>query len=101
MTGAERHTPEFLAWASNQESPAVPHLDLAPNPKLVREGWKRRFISGPDRIDEAVSLYEELGFEVYLDAIEPAELSELCGDCGLATCFAYKTIYTRKLEGQA
>lgn len=74
----------------------IPHLDLAPDPRLTAEGWQRRFMADPIRAREAVCLYSELGFEVRLEAAQPSELSLACGDCRLATCLAYQTIYTRK-----
>ncbi len=98
MRESDRHTPEFLSWAAGRRTPAVPNLNLAPNPRLAAAGWERRFTAGHDRLEEAAALYRELGFEVHIESIEPDELSEICGDCRLATCFAYQTIYTRKLQ---
>jgi hypothetical protein len=74
----------------------TPHMDLEPDPRLVAEGWQRRFMADPTRIKEALQLYTDLGYEVRLEAVQPAELSLACGDCRLATCRAYQTIYTRK-----
>jgi hypothetical protein len=74
----------------------LPSLDFPPNPELVAQGWERRFMADPIRLKEAVQLYEELGYEVHIEAVKPTELSEICGDCRLTTCFAYQTIYTRK-----
>jgi hypothetical protein len=73
-----------------------PDLDFPPDPRLVAEGWQRRFTADAFRVREARQLYSELGFEVHLESINPAELSDVCGDCRVATCLAYVTVYTRK-----
>jgi hypothetical protein len=70
--------------------------DPEANPRLAAEGWQRRFMADPIRAKEAIQLYTELGFEVHLETIQPSELSPACGDCRLAVCYAYQTIYTRK-----
>jgi hypothetical protein len=75
---------------------AAPHMDLKPDPRLTAAGWQRRFMADPVRGREAVQLYTELGYDVHLEAVQPSELSLACGDCRLATCRAYQTIYTRK-----
>jgi len=74
----------------------LPTLDFPADPELVVGGWERRFMADPTRAEEATSIYKELGFEVLTVAIEPSELSVLCGDCRLATCQAYVTLYTRR-----
>lgn len=79
------------------ETSLFPELDFPPDPRLVAEGWQRRFTADAFRVKEARQLYSELGFEVRLEPINPAELSEVCGDCRVATCLAYVTVYTRKL----
>jgi hypothetical protein len=78
-----------------------PHLDFSPDPQLAAEGWQRRFTADPVRAREAFNLYRSLGFEVRAETIQPAELSPACGDCRLATCSAYVTIYTRRPESHA
>lgn len=82
--------------AGRIEIPILPDLDFPPDPKLVAQGWERRFMADPTQAEEAERLYTELGFEVRTESIKPFELSELCGSCGLATCRAYMTIYTRR-----
>ena len=78
------------------EIPVLPDLDFPPDPALLAQGWERRFMADPSQAKEAERLYSELGFEVRTESIKPFELSELCGSCGLATCRAYVTIYTRR-----
>jgi hypothetical protein len=77
-------------------SQLLPNLDFEPNPQLVNKGWERRFMADPKRAEEVTRLYRELGYEVRSEPIEPTELSAVCGDCRLATCLAYVTLYTRK-----
>jgi hypothetical protein len=79
--------------------PLMPILEFPADEKLLAEGWERRFMADPKRLQEATQLYEELGFEVRAEAIQPNELSEVCGSCRVATCRAYVTIYTRKRVG--
>jgi hypothetical protein len=75
------------------------HLNLAPDPQLVAEGWERRFTADPVRARDAFQLYQALGFEVRAEKIQPSEFSTACGDCRLAMCSAYVTIYTRRPAG--
>ncbi len=88
--------PNELQVIGQGSNPALPDLDFPPDPVLTAQGWERRFMADPTRAQEAIQLYTELGFEVHVAEINPSELSELCGDCGLETCRAYTTIYTRK-----
>jgi hypothetical protein len=74
----------------------LPTLDFPPDPQLAAEGWERRFMADPARAEEASNIYAELGFEVRAEMIKPSELSIICGDCRLATCHSYVTIYTRR-----
>jgi hypothetical protein len=76
--------------------PLLPTLEFEANAELAAQGWERRFMADPVRAQEAVRMYSELGFDVRVEFIQPTELSEICGDCRLATCRAYSTIYTRK-----
>jgi hypothetical protein len=73
-----------------------PVLEFPANTQLAAEGWQRRYMADPNQVKDAINLYTELGFEVRTEVIQPSELSTLCGSCGLATCRAYVTIYTRK-----
>lgn len=77
----------------NQNSPAI---NLPPDPEMVAKGWERRFMADPNRLEESVNLYRELGYEIQINPVRPEELSVVCGDCRLAVCSAYSTIYTRK-----
>lgn len=63
--------------------------------ELLRDGWERRFVAGPERLKEAVELYESKGYEVHLEPLGPEELQDQCQDCRLAIAF-FRVIYTRK-----
>jgi hypothetical protein len=61
--------------------------------ELRKEGWVKRFTTDEPRLTEAVQQYEEIGFEVLLEPLDPR-----AGEC--TACFTvfsdcYKTIYTR------
>ena len=65
--------------------------------QLYEQGWTRRFSALGRRLNEAVELYSQLGFEILL---EPADLDEesipRAGECEscIVTTLA-RTIYTR------
>lgn len=63
---------------------------------LGREGWQRRFVGGPPRLNEQVELYRSLGYEVRLEHLAGEEIREECGDCILALT-VFRVVYTRKL----
>lgn len=75
------------------------NLDLPQRTKseeeLIREGWSRRFVGGPPRLQEMIELYESLGYEVWLEPQAPEEFAEECEDCTLALRF-FRVVYTRK-----
>ncbi len=71
-------------------------LHTLPDPKLVAEGWERRFIADPPRAKEAIQLYTELGFEVLAEPVKETELDSDCADCKLVISRLFVTIYTRK-----
>jgi hypothetical protein len=62
-------------------------------------GWERRFIAEGRRVEEAVALYESLGFEVVADPPPAQDLPPGCGDCQVVVALQFKTIYTRKRKG--
>ena len=73
---------------------------LAPDPDRLAAGWQRRFIADRARAEEAIRLYEDLGFEVCADPLQPEALAGGCEDCQLLMLLQFKTIYTRALQGR-
>ena len=73
-------------------------LEMLPVTTLEGDGWERRFITDVDRVDEAVELYSELGFEVHVEPVLAIELGGSCSDCALVATCQFKTIYTRAIE---
>lgn len=69
---------------------------LSADPKLVAEGWERRFIADGRRAEEAVALYQQLGYEVRAEPLRKEELEDNCEDCQLVALMQFKTIYTRR-----
>jgi hypothetical protein len=64
--------------------------------QLTAQGWTKRFTAGEPRLSEAVGEYQELGFEVQVEPIDPNEMTEECASCLMAFCDRYKTIFTRR-----
>jgi hypothetical protein len=62
--------------------------------ELLGAGWTRRFIVAPGRLDEFVSLYRSLGYDVHLERPLPEELRHECEGC-LAAMTLFRTLYTR------
>lgn len=61
---------------------------------LASEGWERRFVASPPRLQEAIELYESLGLEVHSDPVTDEELAEECRGCVLAATL-FRVLYTR------
>lgn len=76
--------------------------------ELEKEGWVKQFVANEPRLSEAVSLYEELGFEVRLEPLPAGQECRSCtgaenlkeqGECRV--CFEgfedqYRIIFTRR-----
>lgn len=62
--------------------------------ELLAEGWARKFVGGPPRLNEMVELYKSLGYEVWLEPQELSEFADECEDCMLALVF-FRVVYTR------
>ena len=63
-------------------------------------GWERRTTIDEPRLSELVALYSELGFEVMLRPVSKDELGEECTECLMAKPDRYRTIYTRRKDGE-
>ena len=69
---------------------------LEGDPKLLAQGWERRFMADAERAKEAVELYEELGYEVRTEAVRSEDVANDCEDCQLLMLLKFQTIYTRR-----
>ncbi|MBN1833316.1 MAG: hypothetical protein JW896_14520 [Deltaproteobacteria bacterium] len=81
---------------------------------LEKEGWTRRFVADDPRLSEAVEVYKEAGFEVYLQPFPtdepecetcPGEEKSDRGGKECRICFEgsedrYKIIFTRPAQGE-
>ena len=88
-----------LDGASPGTVPPGPGLGLA-GPSLARdlelaaEGWRRRFVGAPPRLQEMVSLYESIGQEVRTEPLTGTDLGRDCQGCTLALS-VFRIVYTR------
>ena len=96
------------------------HVPLKHSDELQAAGWTRRFTAIGRRLNEAVELYRQLGFEILLDAVEldddvgtrqravSGESSEFlwgpytqrcqaCGTSGIPAQFTYCGVCSAKL----
>lgn len=49
--------------------------------ELEREGWKESTLAGGQRLTRALEMYQEMGFEVYLEEVDLKD----CAKC--TTCY--------------
>jgi hypothetical protein len=63
--------------------------------ELEKDGWTRQFMAGEPRLSDAVMDYEEMGFEVRLEPVDPHEMIGECSSCLGAAGDRYRVIYTR------
>jgi len=69
---------------------------LEADPVLAAQGWERRFTADVQRVDEALELYSQLGYEVRAVPLPTGEFDDDCTDCHAVIAREFKTIYTRK-----
>lgn len=69
--------------------------NFQPDPALVAQGWVHRFTGDARRVEEAVALYSELGFEVLTVPVQASDLKDDCEGCRVVALLQFKTIYTR------
>jgi hypothetical protein len=67
-----------------------------PDPTRLAAGWEFRFVADARRAEEAVELYDRLGFEAEAVQVESEVLDEDCADCQIVMLLKYKAIYTRR-----
>ncbi len=82
-----------------------PDLKLRPDgstvradPKLLADGWVRRYLADPDRARESIELYASLGYEVRTEKLSPADFGAECQQCAAVLCHSYVLIYTRRMK---
>ena len=70
--------------------------------KLEREGWTQRFTASGPRLEDAIEVYRDLGFEVLLVPILSLCVPEESGCASCTSCFEadddpdkYKVLFTR------
>ncbi len=68
------------------------------DPKLVAEGWIRRYLADPARAKESIDLYTSMGYEVKAQKLTPSDLGPKCGGCAPVVCNSCVLIYTHKKE---
>lgn len=83
----------------DEKSPFIGCL-TPPDPKLVAEGWQRRFIADERMARDAVEAYTALGFEVKLVPLKPQEFLEECNECRVQV-EKFHVVYTRKTNYSA
>jgi len=86
--------------ATTDEVPDGEEIDVlrgrvAPDPARIADGWTPRFVVGPDRLEEVLRLYRELGFEAVADPIRPPDMEDDCRDCRLLVQLRFRYVYTR------
>jgi len=97
MSTDPAHQVDRLSGIVRQEASRVlSEAQLAPDPARLAAGWERRFIADGQRAEEAIRLYEELGFEVASDPVPREALTGDCTDCQLLMLLQFRTIYTRR-----
>ncbi len=66
------------------------------NQSVEKEGWVRRFVTTKERVDDFVTVYRSMGFEVMLKPLEPDDLpTDECGACVRVSCQDCVVIFTR------
>ncbi len=67
--------------------------------ELESQGWVKQFTTDEPRLSEVVAEYQELGFAVHLEPVDPLQLPVGdCSRCLLADGDRYKDIYTRRKQ---
>jgi hypothetical protein len=93
-----RHEASLGALLREEAHRVLSESVLQPDPARIADGWERRFIADGRRAEEAIALYEELGYEVCADPVRSEELRDECEACRLVALLRFQTIYTRRRE---
>ena len=62
---------------------------------LCEQGWEMRGTYDEPRLSELIQLYEQIGFTVRLEPLDPLQ-DRGCTDCMRAAPEKYTVLYTRK-----
>jgi len=65
--------------------------------ELSAQGWTRRGTFDEPQLSEVIEMYEELGFEVRLEPLDP-DTEPGCVECMRLAPHLFKTIYTRRAD---
>lgn len=84
------------ALMNSSERRFFSEAQLTADPALAAEGWERRFTADAQRVEEALALYAQLGYEVRAVPLPPGEFDDDCTDCHAVIAREFKTIYTRR-----
>ena len=102
MTDSSRNVNAPIELAQLDARPAsTPDLDRPPDPKLVAEGWERRFMTQRGRLSEYADLYSSLCFDVRAEPVRSDEVEPGCNDCRLILFQQIVTLYTRPRSDNA
>ena len=71
-------------------------LEVNGDPALLAQGWERRTMTEPHRVDELRELYTSLGQEVLVQPLAAADFKASCAGCAETACDSYVLVYTRK-----
>jgi hypothetical protein len=72
---------------------------MTPEEILIYNGWEKKATYDNPRLTEMVEKYEEIGFEVHLEAFN-AKNEDGCTGCMQQFPGQFKTIYTREKSGE-
>ena len=79
---------------STELGPAASRRVAERDATLAGDGWERRFIGSPPRLQEMVGLYRSLGHQVRTESLEDGDLEDQCAGCALALSL-FRIVYTR------
>lgn len=65
--------------------------------EMVKLGWEEVAIDSGDHVQRMIEMYQELGFEVYLEEVRPEDVDR-CAECYKATGEKLYRVYTRRKE---
>jgi hypothetical protein len=65
--------------------------------EMVKVGWEEVAIDSGDHVQRMIEMYQELGFEIYLEEVKPEDVDR-CAECYKATDEKLYRVYTRRKE---